>query len=77
MAIAGQPVGLRDSSRGLSVAIPPDQRQLYFDPERVIELGWHPFRVRILDRLFRGSALRFDPRLLSCNPSGCEPVESA
>jgi len=38
----GQPVGLRDSSRGLSAAIPPDRRQIFVDPERVTEFGLAP-----------------------------------
>src|ERR1043166_10113936 len=29
---------------------------------------WHPSRVRFILSLFRGSALRSDPRLLSANP---------
>ncbi len=29
-----------------------------------------------LDRSVRGSALRFDPRLLSGNPSGRDPIDS-
>jgi hypothetical protein len=66
-----QPVGLRDSSRGVEHSDTPRiRRQLYFDPGRVTELGWHPFRCESLIDRFRGAALRFDPRLLSGNPSG-------
>jgi len=35
-----------------------DRTAIAFDPERVKELGWHPFRVRILDR-FGSGGLRY------------------
>src|SRR5687768_14577959 len=73
----GQPEGLRESSRGLSAArYPRDRVSIILDPERVTELVWHPFRVPNLAPMFRGVYARCDPRLLSSNPSGCEPEES-
>src|ERR1043166_9972802 len=52
-----------------SLAVLPLQR--LFGPVFLASSAfWHPSRVRLILSLFRGSALRSDPRLLSGNPPG-------
>ena len=69
-----QPEGLQDSSRwSQTTGTQSDNRQ---HPERARRFApwqiWHPFRVRLRSLRYRRSALRFDLRLLSHNPTGCK-----
>src|ERR1043166_10016668 len=71
---SGQPVGLRHSSGGLSAqqrAIPPDQIGIRIVTLKGSQLGTPP-GCESVNEAIRGSPLRFDPRLLSPNPSGCK-----
>ena len=56
-----QPVGLQDSSRGLSASRYPRIRwHMVIDPEEVAETVWHAFKVRVIPKTIRGSVLRSD-----------------
>src|SRR5688572_13142743 len=69
-----QPGGLQESSRGLSAQRDTPGRQ---EPKTRTLKGCQQYSATLSGSIYfgllvRGSALRFDPRLLSCSPSGCQ-----